>query len=137
MLGLHDVRFDSDYDADAPELTEYYERLIEQAEELLLTKTTAEWLELFESAGVPAGSVKFIETMLDDEQALANDMIIEQGHSVVGKVRTVGPLTRMSETPPQARLPSPALGQHTDEVLAELGYSPEEIVKLRQDGSVG
>jgi crotonobetainyl-CoA:carnitine CoA-transferase CaiB-like acyl-CoA transferase len=131
------VRFDSDYDADAPELAEYYQRLMEQAEELLLTRTTAEWLQLFEAAGVPAGPVGFIETMLDDEQAHANDMIIEQDHSVVGKVRTVGPLTRMSETPPQARLSSPALGQHTDEVLAELGYSPEEIVRLRRDGAVG
>ncbi len=137
VLGLHDRRFDADFDAEAPEAAAYYKALIRQFEELFLRRTTAEWLTTLEKAGVPAGPLRFIESMIEDEQARANGMIIPQEHSVVGAVRTAGPVSRFSETQQQPERPSPGLGQHTDEVLAELGYSTDEVDGLRRAGALG
>jgi crotonobetainyl-CoA:carnitine CoA-transferase CaiB-like acyl-CoA transferase len=57
-------------------------------------------------------------------------------HPVAGRVRAPGIPVRMSATPPTVRRHPPVLGEHTDEVLAEIGYSAPEIAKLRKDGAV-
>ena len=98
------------------------------------TKSTNEWLSIFETAGVPAGPVKFIQELFDDEQVIANDMIVEVEHSTAGKIRMVGPIVQMSETPLKAQSASPALGEHTDEILENLGYTPELIEELKRTG---
>ena len=137
LLELGDRQFgEDDFNHDDPDNAPYYRELMERAEQIFQTKTASEWLSELGAVGVPAAPMRFIETMIDDEQALANDLIVEHDHSVVGKVRSVGPVTHMSETPPEAELPSPALGQHTDEVLAEIGYSAAEIAALREAGAV-
>ena len=74
--------------------------------------------------------VQFVEGLLDNEQAKANDLVIEHDHHAAGKIQLVGPLSNWSETPLEAIQPSPALGQHTVEVLSEAGFSPTEISEL-------
>ena len=83
---------------------------------------------------MPAGPVRFTEELLGDEQVLANHMVVELERQLAGKLRMAGPLVKMGQDAPSVNRPSPALGQHTDEVLGELGYSPEEIQELRDTG---
>jgi len=136
VLGLTDIRFDPDYDPRSEEAATYGENLMRQAEEVFLTRTAAEWLALLDERGIPAGPVRFIEEVFDDPQVQANGLVSELEHRDAGRLRMVGPLARFSETPLDVS-PPPALGQHTDEVLAELGFTPEEIARWRADGMLG
>ena len=130
-IGVIDPRFSDDFDPDDPDSIDAIESLSEQIKSMLITKTCQEWLAIFDDAGVPAGPVRFIQELTDDEQVIANDMVVEVNHSLAGKVRMAGPMIQMSETPLEAKSASPALGEHTDQIMLELGYSEEEITDLR------
>ena len=130
-IGVIDSRFSDDFDPDDPDSIDAIESLSEQIKSILITKTCQEWLAIFDDAGVPAGPVRFIQELTDDEQVIANDMVVEVNHSLAGKVRMAGPMIQMSETPLEAKSASPALGEHTDQIMLELGYSEEEITDLR------
>ncbi|MDL2294165.1 CoA transferase [Ruminococcaceae bacterium OttesenSCG-928-D13] len=84
--------------------------------------------------GFWCGPVYDYEEVEKDPQVAHNQIIRTIEHPVAGKVRVVGPPVYMSETPPDIRLPPPLLGQHNEEVLAELGYSSEEIAALKEKG---
>ena len=99
-------------------------------------RTTAEWLELLEEAGLPAGPVFSIKEMQDDPQTIAREMVPATDHPVAGRVQTVGLPVKLSETPGGVVRPAPLFGQHTREVLAELGYSDDEIAQLLKSGGV-
>lgn len=135
-LGLTDIRFDPDYDPRSDEAVAFGEKLMRQAEEVFLTRTAAEWLALLDERGIPAGPVRFIEEVFDDAQVQANGLVSELEHRDAGRIRMVGPLANFSETPLDAS-PPPALGQHTDEVLSELGYTAAEIAHWRSEGTLG
>ena len=130
-IGVIDPRFSDDFDPDDPDSIDAIESLSEQIKSILITKACQEWLAIFDDAGVPAGPVRFIQELTDDEQVIANDMVVEVNHSLAGKVRMAGPMIQMSETPLEAKSASPALGEHTDQIMLELGYSEEEITDLR------
>ena len=105
-----------------------------EAEGLFLEKTVDEWLQIFDSVGVPAGPVRYIEELPGDEQVASNGLVVELEHSLAGRVKMIGPVIQMSETPLEARSASPALGEHTDEILGAMGYSKEEIADMNRDG---
>jgi crotonobetainyl-CoA:carnitine CoA-transferase CaiB-like acyl-CoA transferase len=63
-------------------------------------------------------------------------MVVEVDHPIVGRMKTLGVPIKLSATPGAVTRPAPLLGQHTDEVLAELGYTPDEIVALRQSKAI-
>ncbi|MCH7544729.1 MAG: CoA transferase [Proteobacteria bacterium] len=104
--------------------------------ELFRKRTSAEWLDKLEAAGVPAGPVMSVGEMHQDPQTLARNMVLEVDHPRAGKVKTLGPPVKLSRTPASVRRPAPLFGQHTAEVLAEYGYSSEEIDKLAAAGAV-
>jgi formyl-CoA transferase len=134
ILGIDDPRFDPGYDALSEEAAASSARLVKVAERLFRERTVEEWLEDFDEVGVPAGPVRYVQELLDDEQVVANDLVVELDHSLAGKVRMVGPIIGMSETPLSVQGPSPALGEHTDEILASLGMGEEAIEQLKNDG---
>ena len=135
-LGLTDIRFDPGYDPRSEEAAAFGEKLVRQAEGIFLQRTAVEWLVLLDERGIPAGPVRFIEEVFNDPQVQANDLVSELEHREVGKLRMVGPLASFSETPLEATGP-PALGQHTAEVLEELGFGPEEIERWKNEGTLG
>ena len=135
-LGLEDIRFDSGYDPRSDAAVAFGAELMQQAEEAFMQRPAAEWLALLEERGIPAGPVRFIEEVFDDAQAQANGLVVELEHRDAGKLRMVGPLANFSETPLQPT-PPPALGQHTKEILQELGYTPEEIGRWQEGGALG
>lgn len=102
------------------------------------TNPRAHWLEELRRAGVPCAPVVEREELADDPQTVANQMFLEQDHPVVGLVKTVAPPFHLSGTRDESRLrrPAPMLGQHTDEVLQEMGYDSDVVARLRQRGVV-
>ena len=134
LVGLHDIRFEPGYDPYSEESLQFYEKLNTQMENIFRQKSVSEWLRLLDEAGVPAGPVRFVEELVDDEQVVSNGLVIELEHSVVGNVKMVGPMVKMSETPLEPIVASPALGEHTDEILETCGFSPEDIRRLREKG---
>ena len=133
ILDIDDPRFRPGFDPMSVEAAELGEELVEQAEALFLDRTVDEWLETFDRAGVPAGPVRYIQELLSDEQIIANGLVVELDHSLAGRVKMVGPMIQMSQTPLAARSASPALGEHTDAILGSMGYTEEEIADMKRD----
>jgi crotonobetainyl-CoA:carnitine CoA-transferase CaiB-like acyl-CoA transferase len=98
--------------------------------------TVAEWLHRLEESGVPAGPVLDIAQMHADPQALAREMIVETTHPTAGKVKAIGLPIKFSDTPGGVRKPAPLFGQHTREVLHELGFSDAEIDRMAEQGAI-
>ena len=134
VLGLEDIRFQPGYDPDSEQARGFGEQLIEQAEEIFRQRSMDEWLALLDEAGVPAGPVRFVEELVNDEQVIGNDLVVEMEHSLAGSLKMVGPILKMSETPLAATRASPALGQHTDEILRQWGVSAQQIQSLKDKG---
>jgi crotonobetainyl-CoA:carnitine CoA-transferase CaiB-like acyl-CoA transferase len=131
VLGIEGERSDEpDYDARDPENIERAREWKIWFREKFLTRTVAEWVADFDAAGVPVAPVQFPEEMADDEQAAADGMIWDLEHTVTGSQRVVGPAVKMSATPTGSKRASPALGEHTAEILSELGLSADEIAEL-------
>ena len=102
------------------------DRLI-MTQETLLTRPAEEWLERLTHAGVPCAPVLTRTAMLSNPQVVANGIVVETTHPDAGRLRQARPAARFSGTPADIRFGAPALGAHTAEVLAELGYSPADI----------
>jgi len=93
-------------------------------------------MELLEQAGVPAGPILNTAEMHQDRQARHRGMIVEVEHSAIGKIDTLGPAIKLSESPTSVRRAAPMLGEHSREVLAEFGYSAAEIDGFFADGVI-
>jgi crotonobetainyl-CoA:carnitine CoA-transferase CaiB-like acyl-CoA transferase len=110
--------------------------LIRVITERLAARTAAEWEARFAEADVPCTRVRSVPDLLVDPQALLNGALATVAHPTLGPVRLLGVPVRLAGTPGAPAGPPPALGEHTDAVLAEAGLSAPEIARLRQAGVV-
>ena len=129
---LEDDRFTTNADRMA-----HIEELTTIMEQTFATRTTTEWVATLEEAGVPCGPIYDIKQVYDDPQVKAREMEVEVEHSVAGRIKNIGVPVKLSDTPGSIRFAAPALGQHTDEILGELGFSVDEIANMHESGAVG
>ena len=109
--------------------------LIPLLKQLTVLRSTAEWIAALESLAVPCGPINTLADVFADPQVQARSLQVTVPHPVAGTVPLVANPMKLSATPPEYRLPPPALGEHTDTVLsAALGLTDGEIARLRADG---
>ncbi len=135
--GLHDPRTVPGWNASAPESPALLQKMVEESEATMRTKTTAEWREYLQSRSVPCGPFNFPPEVFDDEQIRANGFVSEIEHPLLGTYKTFSPPLRMDKTPTRIASSAPALGEHTDEVLCEIGLDAAVVGALREQGVIG
>ncbi|WP_416137869.1 CaiB/BaiF CoA transferase family protein [Halomonas sp. HK25] len=128
---MEDPRFLTNFDRG-----QHVEELEALLESLMAERDLDDWLARCDSAGVPAGPINNFAQAMADEHYLARGMVQEMEHPVIGKMKTIGFPSKFSATPSQIRAPAPLFGQHTDEVLGDLGLSPDELATLRNEGCI-
>ena len=111
------------------------EILIPMIQEEMMLKTREEWLALMEKYAVPGGPINEVDEVFADPQVLHREMLVKMPHPTAGEVKLVGSPIKLSETPVSYKMAPPLLGQHTEEILKELGYSQNEI-KAFQDKNI-
>jgi len=86
--------------------------------------------------GVPAAPIRRPERVHEDPQVVANGLLLELEHAICGPLRVPGPVARFGSTPSEVRRLAPTLGEHTDEVLTEIGVDPAELANLRAQSAL-
>jgi crotonobetainyl-CoA:carnitine CoA-transferase CaiB-like acyl-CoA transferase len=104
--------------------------------EAVARRSTGEWLAALDAADVPVGPVRDLDAVFADPQVAAREMVVAVDHPTIGELRLPGIPYKLSATPGSIRRPPPLLGEHTDEILAELGFRADDIAKLRGSGAV-
>jgi crotonobetainyl-CoA:carnitine CoA-transferase CaiB-like acyl-CoA transferase len=110
---------------------------LELMAEVLATRTTDEWLAALDREDVPCGPVLTRDHIHEHAQVRENAILVEDEHPVAGRMRQPRPAERLDATPSAISRPAPTLGQHSEEVLREAGFSADEIAALRGAGALG
>ncbi len=105
-------------------------------ERAFLTRDRHDWLELLAEAGVPAGPINTIPEALDEPQVRHRGMVRDYQHPAAESVRLVMSPFRFDRQPTNNDRPPPLIGQHTADVLGEIGFAPQDITELRQQGVI-
>ncbi len=99
-------------------------------------QSCAHWLALFEANDIPCGPINDYAQVFADRQVVAREMVVDVDHPALGHLRTLGSPIKMSATPPDVTRRAPQLGEHTAEILAEAGFTADEIAALQRAGAV-
>jgi crotonobetainyl-CoA:carnitine CoA-transferase CaiB-like acyl-CoA transferase len=105
--------------------------LAARIEAITITQPRAHWLELFEAHDIPCGPINDYGQVFSDPQVIAREMVVETSHPTLGAIRTLGSPVKLSATPPDVGRRAPRLGEHTAEILAEVGFDADAIRELQ------
>jgi crotonobetainyl-CoA:carnitine CoA-transferase CaiB-like acyl-CoA transferase len=106
------------------------DELEQEIEKVLGTQPTAYWVERLDAAGIPGGPVYSFDQILNDPHIKARKMVVDIDHPKIGPMKTLGLPIKSTGALTEIRKPAPCLGQHTEEVLREIGYGPGEVQRL-------
>jgi crotonobetainyl-CoA:carnitine CoA-transferase CaiB-like acyl-CoA transferase len=115
----------------------HFDETVGLVADVIRTKPTADWLERLRSGGVPCSPINMLDKALAHPQVQTRDLIVRTDHPVLGPMQNIGMPVKFNGQPREATLPAPLLGQHTAEVLTELGVSAGHIRRLAEHGVVG
>jgi formyl-CoA transferase len=104
--------------------------------EVTKTNTSEHWIELLNGVGCPAGPINSMDQVFADPQVQHLEMAVGVDHARLGKFDVVNQAIKMSRTPSNIRTASPDQGEHTDAILAELGYAESMIAQMHENGAV-
>ena len=110
--------------------------LISLLDEVFADKTYAEWKKILDKHGIIYGLLQTIGEVASDAQAWMNQCFTTIAHPVAGEMKTITAPGTFHKTPTSPRKAAPELGQHTEEFLLELGYSWEDIVRFKEEGTI-
>ncbi len=116
--------------------TQHIEAIYGELSERLLKRTTAQWMELMREADVPAIPMHTLSSLIDDPHLAETGFLQTFEHPSEGRLRTIAYPTCWTQTQPGATRPAPQLGEHTHEVLTEMGYSSDRIATLEQSQAI-
>jgi crotonobetainyl-CoA:carnitine CoA-transferase CaiB-like acyl-CoA transferase len=120
--------------ATLPDRMANIDELEREIEAITTTAPTAEWIDRLDKAGVVGGPVLTYDEALQDEHVLSRNMVVDVEHPVIGPMKTIGPPAKFSGIDFSVRGPAPWLGQHTAEILGEVGVDADEIKELFTEG---
>jgi crotonobetainyl-CoA:carnitine CoA-transferase CaiB-like acyl-CoA transferase len=124
-----DLRSDSRFRTNA-ERIKHRSELIPILQKAFNQKSACEWLECFAAAGIPAAQINGVSEALNDIHANARGLVVQLEHPSLGIVKSIANPMRLSDTPVSYRLAPPFLGEHTNQILQDLGYATEEAAAL-------
>lgn len=130
-IGIPHIGTDARYNS-MSKRSQLVKELVALIEQALQSKTAEAWEHLLTEADVPCSVARPIEDMFDHPQVRALDMVMHLTHPVVGGMRTLGVPLHFSQTPGRMQRPAPALGEHTEEILHGLGYTPAQCAELKR-----
>jgi crotonobetainyl-CoA:carnitine CoA-transferase CaiB-like acyl-CoA transferase len=128
---IEDARF-----TDNPLRMAHLDELSALIEEVLVTAPVAVWLERLDAAGLACDPIQTLDEVLEDPQVRARAMVVPVDHPRAGHLDMIGIPIKFSATPAVIRILPPAKGEHSDEILASLGYNSDDISALREEGVV-
>jgi crotonobetainyl-CoA:carnitine CoA-transferase CaiB-like acyl-CoA transferase len=119
-----------------PERCRHRAALNDEINAVLVTKTSKEWIDTLNRAEVPCGPIYSIDQVFDDPQVKHLGVAATVKHPVLGDIKMQNQPVKLSRTPGTVKLPTPELGEHTDEILQDLGYSKADIQGLRTANAI-
>ena len=134
-LGIQDLSMDPRF-ATMADLASNAASLRSELEPVFTSRTTAKWVQQLEAHDILCAPIRSTAEALQDPQLAVNALLVEVEHSRLGKLRFVGTPVRLSSTPARPAQAAPMMGEHTDEILREVGYSAAEIAGFRAGGIV-
>ena len=130
VIGREDLHKKPEY-IDGKARSKNRQALNDDLNSVLVTKTSAEWIEAINKAGVPCGPIYTMDQVFADPQVRHMGIAETVAHPLRGEVTLIGQATKLSRTKAKIVRPTPELGEHTDEVLREVGYTDAQIQDLR------
>ncbi len=136
VMGIKDtIGADPRFQTNADRL-QHRQELHEALEAIFVTQPAEHWLSMFRPLGIPCGPINHLDETLNDPHIQARGMVLTMEHPVAGEIQMLGNPMHLSDTPVSYRLAPPTLGQHTEEVLQDLGYDQEAIAQLKEQGVI-
>jgi CoA:oxalate CoA-transferase len=102
-------------------------------EDVLTRATVDEWIQCFTALGLACDPIQSLDQMMEDPQVVARDMIVEKMHPIAGLLKFTGIPIKLSDTPGNIEHLPPEVGEHTEEILKDLGYSNIQITEFRKN----
>ena len=134
-MGRKDLQDDPTY-AENGDRVRNRSKLVPLLQEEFLKKPTAEWVTQLEAGGVPCGPINELSDVFTDPQVLERNMLLEVAHPTLGTIKQAGIPIKYSRTEGEIRLPPPLLGEHTRELLTEMGYTEAQLKDLADSEAI-
>jgi crotonobetainyl-CoA:carnitine CoA-transferase CaiB-like acyl-CoA transferase len=136
MLGKLEIAADERFATNSRRV-QNRDELIPLLKSIFETRSVREWLSVLEQTEIPCGPINNFEQVFSMPTVKEREMLVKMHHPTIGELPLVGSSLKMSGTPIAYRLPPPLMGEHTEAVLMELGYTDEQIMDFKNRGSIG